>query len=191
MRPSGYSWTRDLTWESFKPTGGPTWQKSAFLPEHPDNRRISAHIGLGRRRIASGAKPLAMRDSSGGRVTSRVNRTQEVGGSNPPSSIGGSPCTWERVTGHITINRPRFLAQTQALVPEFRGLPPIYADYGSIPTPFRRNAGTAFRLIDLRLLRRPSMLLRCRPEGGRERSRRLIGGQASVERNQVRHPWRR
>jgi len=66
----------------FKPTGGWFWQKSAFLPEHPDNRRISAHIGLGRRLIASRANPLLMRDSCVRRVARSLNRTQEVGGSN-------------------------------------------------------------------------------------------------------------
>jgi hypothetical protein len=70
----------------FEPSGGPIRQKSAFLPEHPDNRRISAHIGLGRRRLVSGAKPFVMRDSCVWRVTRGVNRTQEVGGSNPTSS---------------------------------------------------------------------------------------------------------
>jgi hypothetical protein len=54
---------------SFKPVVGPIWQKSAFLPEHPDNRRISAHIGLPWRRIASGAKPIVMRNRGGWRVT--------------------------------------------------------------------------------------------------------------------------
>src|SRR5215218_9511921 len=89
----------------FEPNGSPIRQKSAFLPEHPDNRRISAHNGAGRRRIASGAKPLVMRYSGGHRVTSGVNRTQEVGGSNPPSSIGGCPCTWAALVSGAASNR--------------------------------------------------------------------------------------
>lgn len=47
----------------FEPSGDPIRQKSAFLPEYPDNRRISARTGLGRQLIASGAMPLVMRDS--------------------------------------------------------------------------------------------------------------------------------
>jgi hypothetical protein len=76
-----------------KPIVAPFRQKSAFLPEHPDNRRISTHIGLSRRRIPIAAKSLVMRDVGGRRVTSGVNRTQEVGGSNPPSSTLPPPAS--------------------------------------------------------------------------------------------------
>lgn len=67
----------------FKPGVCPIRQKFAFLPVHPDNRRISPHIGVRRRRTEAGAKPLAMRDSlsaapEGGRIV-----VPAVAGSNP------------------------------------------------------------------------------------------------------------
>src|ERR1044071_658398 len=67
----------------FKPGVCPIRQKSAFLPVHPDNRRISAHIEVRRRRTKAGAKPLVMRDSlseapGGSRIV-----VPAVAGSNP------------------------------------------------------------------------------------------------------------
>ena len=106
----------------FEPGSGPIRQKSAFLPEDPDNRRISAHIERGQRRTDTGANPLLMRDSGGRRVPSGVNRTQEVGGSNPPSSIEGMACTWAASVSEAVSNRSGTPLPFQALVPEIAGM---------------------------------------------------------------------
>jgi hypothetical protein len=45
---------------TLKPALLPFRQRSSFLPEHRDNRRISPYIGLLSRRSKGGAKPLVM-----------------------------------------------------------------------------------------------------------------------------------
>jgi hypothetical protein len=52
-----------LKWR-LQPEGGPIRQKSAFLPEHPDNRRISPHIEIKGAQKREPAMPVAMRDAS-------------------------------------------------------------------------------------------------------------------------------
>jgi hypothetical protein len=52
-------------------------------------------------------------------LAERLDRTQEVGGSNPPSSIAGSPCTWERVMADVTINRLDFSLKLRHLCLSF------------------------------------------------------------------------
>jgi hypothetical protein len=72
---------------------------------------------------------------------------------------------WERVMGHVTINRPRISLQTQALVPEFRGLPPICADYGSALVLTRADL-EAHKLKAMSIEREYKIILQPEPEGG-------------------------
>jgi hypothetical protein len=68
-----------------KPDGRPTRQKSAFLPEHPDNRRISPHIEF--EALQAGARKASSHAGSelGGDVAGLICK-QEVAGSIPAGS---------------------------------------------------------------------------------------------------------
>jgi hypothetical protein len=70
---------------SFKPGVCPIRQKSAFLPVHPDNRRISPHIDVRRRESKAGAKPLVLRDSGSAPLEGSLIVVAAVAGSNPVS----------------------------------------------------------------------------------------------------------
>jgi hypothetical protein len=70
---------------SFKPGVCPIRQKSAFLPVHPDNPRISPHIEVRRRQAKAGAKPLVMRESDSGAAGGSLIVVAAVAGSTPVS----------------------------------------------------------------------------------------------------------
>jgi hypothetical protein len=78
----------------FKPGVCPIRQKSAFLPVHPDNRRISPHIEVRGRQTEGGAKPLAMRDSLLAPPKGGLIVVPAVAGSNPVCHPSRSCCKW-------------------------------------------------------------------------------------------------